>query len=98
MDGQSIALTAQPAPDDDAEPATLAPQHLRRLQQLAANRAARQANQPSPAFRTPTPASSADLAAENERLRAYVAVLEAAVTVLLDATPPAHEDDPATAS
>ncbi len=101
MEGQAVALTpgpgAEAAPTNDAEPVELAPEHLRLLQQLATSRAARQVGPPSGAQRPPNAPAQAgadDLVQENERLRTYVAVLEAAVTVLLESAPATSEADP----
>ncbi|MEU9127809.1 hypothetical protein AB0D08_06795 [Kitasatospora sp. NPDC048540] len=73
----------------DAQPAELAPEHLRLLEQLAASRTARRANSPANVAHRPDPSVPGDmgeseLVRENQRLRSYIAVLEAAVTVLLD--------------
>ncbi|MFD9061632.1 hypothetical protein ACFVZ3_08950 [Kitasatospora purpeofusca] len=94
MEAQGVAQTtdpgAEPVPPDDTELVELSPEHLRLLQHLAASRAARQTGPTPGAERPPgTPAQlgSGDLLQENERLRTYVAVLEAAVTLLLEPEP-----------
>ncbi|MER6399354.1 hypothetical protein ABT263_25405 [Kitasatospora sp. NPDC001603] len=103
MEGDVGALTAdpgsEPASPDDTEPVELAPEHLRLLEQLAASRAARQAGPLAGAERPPSAplqAGSDDLVQENERLRAYVAVLESAVTLLLDSAPVTGDMEPPT--
>lgn len=86
-------------PSGGEEPAELAPEHLHLLQQLAAQRAARQH---TPAAGLPdtrvVPTSGGD--SEIEHLRRYVSVLEAAVAYLLNpqadnALDPAGRDIPA---
>uniref|UniRef100_UPI002F908808 hypothetical protein n=1 Tax=Kitasatospora sp. NBC_01519 TaxID=2903576 RepID=UPI002F908808 len=101
MEGRAVALTTdpgtEPASPDDTTPVELAPEHLRLLQQLAASRAARQTGPPPGAERppnAPVQADADDLVQESERLRTYVAVLEAAVTVLLESAPVTDETDP----
>ncbi|MFF2619752.1 hypothetical protein [Kitasatospora sp. NPDC058046] len=86
---------AQAVTPDDVEPVELAPEHLRLLRQLAASRAARQAGPSAQAQPTaPAQAGADDLVQEIERLRTYVAVLEAAVTLLLESTPISREVNP----
>ncbi|MFE2727113.1 hypothetical protein [Kitasatospora sp. NPDC059327] len=103
MEGHARALTADPRPEPaspgDNEPVELAPEHLRLLEQLAASRTARQAGPLSGAERpssAPVQAASDDLVRENERLRAYVAVLESAVTLLLESAPVTGDMEPPT--
>ncbi|MFB8241682.1 hypothetical protein ACFC58_34615 [Kitasatospora purpeofusca] len=95
MEAQGVAPTtdpgADPVPPDDTELVELSPEHLRLLRHLAASRAARQAGSPPGA---PVQPGSGDLVQENERLRTYVAVLEAAVTLLLEPEPVNGESDP----
>lgn len=101
MEGHVGALTAhpgsEPASPEDTEPVELAPEHLRLLEQLAASRAARQSGPLAGTERpprAPLQAGSDDLVQENERLRAYVAVLESAVTLLLDSAPVTGDMEP----